>query len=102
LFCQPSLEASSGCHAAAQRSVAWRRRVEDLLYLFPILAHLVPDPELHRHLEQIGPMTAGLAIHATTHVRNVFIGPWAGLWRARRVGHRGLLAGGHVLRLRDA
>ena len=36
-----------------------------LLYLPPILAQAVNDP-LRRHLEQIAPMTAGLAIQATT------------------------------------
>ena len=36
-----------------------------LLYLFPILAATITDPAWHRHLQQIGPMTAGLDIQAT-------------------------------------
>jgi hypothetical protein len=32
-----------------------------LLYLFPIVANVVSNEQWHRHLEQIGPMTAGLA-----------------------------------------
>ena len=29
-----------------------------------------------RHLEQVGPMTAGLAIQAITGLRSLRIGPW--------------------------
>ena len=49
-----------------------------LLYLPPILAQAVTDP-LRRHLLQIAPMTAGLAIQATTNLRSLPIAPWAGL-----------------------
>ena len=60
-----------------------------LLYLFPIIAALAADPHWQRHLEQIGPMTAGLAIQATTGLRSLPISPWAGLGRARRLGRGG-------------
>jgi ABC-2 type transport system permease protein len=50
-----------------------------LLYLPPIAAQLVADPTWRRHLEQIAPMTAGLAIQATTNLRSQPIAPWAGL-----------------------
>ena len=33
-----------------------------LLYLFPIMAQVVTDPDWRQHLRQIGPVTAGLAI----------------------------------------
>ncbi len=49
-----------------------------LLDLPPILAHAVTDP-LRRHLQQIAPMTAGLAIQAIINLRALPIGPWAGL-----------------------
>ena len=49
-----------------------------LLYLPPLLAQAVSDP-LRRHIQQIAPMTAGLAIQATTNLRNLPITPWAGL-----------------------
>jgi ABC-2 type transport system permease protein len=49
-----------------------------LLYLFPILAATVQG-SWHRHLEQIGPMTAGMSIQSTTGLSSLPIGPWAGL-----------------------
>jgi ABC-2 type transport system permease protein len=73
-----------------------------LLYLFPIIAVLVPDPHLRRHLEQIGPMTAGLAIQATTNLRGLPIGPWPGLGVLAAWAAAALLAGGLVLVRRDA
>jgi len=50
-----------------------------LLYLLPIVAQLVTDPHWERHLQQIGPMTSGLAIQATTNLGTLPISPWAGL-----------------------
>jgi ABC-2 type transport system permease protein len=50
-----------------------------LLYLFPILAGIVSDPAWHRHLEQIGPMTADSSIEATTGLSSLPISPSAGL-----------------------
>jgi len=73
-----------------------------LLYLFPILAHLVGGPSLQRHLEQIGPMTAGLAIQATTNLHHLPIAPWAGLAVLAAWAAAALLAGAVLLRLRDA
>jgi len=73
-----------------------------LLYLFPILAALAPDPHLRRHLEQIGPMTAGLAIQATTNLRGLAIRPWPGLGVLTAWVAAALLAGGFVLSRRDA
>ena len=58
-----------------------------LLYLPPILAQAVSDP-LRRHLEQIAPMTAGLAIQATTNLRSLPIAPWAGLGVLAALGSR--------------
>ena len=73
-----------------------------LLYLFPILAALAPDPHLGRHLEQIGPMTAGLAIQATTNLRSLPIGPWAGLGVLAAWATAALVAGGLAFARRDA
>ena len=53
--------------------------VPALLYLFPIVANVVGDESWPRHLEQIGPMTAGLATQATTGLRSLPVSPWAGL-----------------------
>ena len=50
-------------------------------------------PNLRRHLEQIAPMTAGLAIQASTNLHSRPIAPWAGLgvlaaWAAARAPRR--------------
>ena len=73
-----------------------------LLYLFPILTQVVSDPHWRRHLKQLGPMTAGLAIQATTNLRGLPIGPWAGLGVLAAWAAAALLTGGLLLRLRDA
>jgi ABC-2 type transport system permease protein len=73
-----------------------------LLYLFPIIAQVVTDPHWQRHLQQLGPMTAGLAIQATVNLRSLPIGPWAGLGVLAAWAAAALLAGGLLLRLRDA
>ena len=72
-----------------------------LLYLFPIVAQVV-NPQWYRHLQQIGPMTAGLAIQATTGLRSLPISPWAGLGVLAAWAAAALLSGGLLLRLRDA
>ncbi len=73
-----------------------------LLYVFPIVAALVADPTLRRHLQQIGPASAGLAIQDTINLRHLPIAPWAGLGVVAAWAAAGLLAGGLVLRVRDA
>jgi ABC-2 type transport system permease protein len=73
-----------------------------LLYLFPIVANVVGNEQWHRHLEQIGPMTAGLAIQATTDLRSLPISPWAGLGVLAAWAVGAMAVGGLLLRLRDA
>jgi ABC-2 type transport system permease protein len=73
-----------------------------LLYLFPIIAGVVTDPRWERHLQQIGPMTAGLGIQATTGLSSLPLSPWAGLGVLAAWAAGALLAGGLALRLRDA
>ncbi|MGH2892687.1 MAG: ABC transporter permease [Solirubrobacteraceae bacterium] len=72
-----------------------------LLYGPPLLAQAVSDP-LRRHIQQIAPMTAGLAIQATTNLRNLPIAPWAGLGVLAAWAAASLLVGGALLRRRDA
>ncbi len=93
---------SLGVATAVRDSAVSIGIVLGLLYLFPIIAHLVTSPQLERHLEQIGPMTAGLAIQATTNLRGLPIGPWAGLGVLAAWAAAALLAGGLLLTLRDA
>jgi ABC-2 type transport system permease protein len=73
-----------------------------LIYLPPIAAQIVQDPTWRRHLEQIAPMTAGLAIQATTNLRSEPIAPWAGLGVLAAWAAAVLLVAGLLLRLRDA
>jgi ABC-2 type transport system permease protein len=72
-----------------------------LLYLPPLLAQLVSGP-LHRHIQQIAPMTAGLAIQATANLSDQPIAPWTGLGVLAVWAAAALLAAGLLLRLRDA
>jgi len=47
-------------------------------------------------------MTAGLAIQATTNLRSLVIAPWAGLGVLAAWAAASLIAGGVMLKLRDA
>jgi len=73
-----------------------------LLYLFPILGQVVGSATWHRHLEELAPMTAGLAIQATTGLHDLPISPWAGIGVLAGWAAAALLAGGILLRRRDA
>jgi ABC-2 type transport system permease protein len=73
-----------------------------LLYLFPVLTSVVTDPHWKRHLQQLSPSGAGLAIQDTLGLPGAPIGPWAGLGVAAAWAAGALLAGGVLLRLRDA
>jgi ABC-2 type transport system permease protein len=93
---------SLGVATAVRDSATAIGIVLGLLYLFPIIAAVVTDPDWQRHLQQIGPMSAGLAIQATTGLHSLPIGPWAGLGVLAAWAAAALLAGGLLLRLRDA
>jgi ABC-2 type transport system permease protein len=73
-----------------------------LLFLFPVLIQVVSDPDWYRHLQQISPMNAGLAVQNTTNLADQPIGPWAGLGVLAGWAAAALLAGGLLLRHRDA
>jgi ABC-2 type transport system permease protein len=72
-----------------------------LLYLPPLLAQLVSGP-WRRHIQQIAPMTAGLAIQATRNIRSLPISPWTGLGVLAAWAAGTLLVGLAVLKARDA
>jgi ABC-2 type transport system permease protein len=93
---------SLGIATAVRESATAIGTVLGLLYLFPIIAHLVNDPTLQRHLDQIAPMTAGLAIQSTTNLHKLPITPWGGLAVLAAWATAALLAGGLLFRLRDA
>jgi ABC-2 type transport system permease protein len=73
-----------------------------LLYLFPIISEVIGNAHLQRLLQQIGPMSAGLTIQATTDLRTLPLSPWAGLGVTAAWAASALLAGGLALRARDA
>jgi ABC-2 type transport system permease protein len=72
-----------------------------LLYLFPVIASAL-NPHWSRRAEQIGPMSAGLSIQATTDLRSLPLSPWQGLGVLALWATGALLAGGLALWLRDA
>jgi ABC-2 type transport system permease protein len=72
-----------------------------LLYLFPVIASAL-NPHWSRHLEQIGPMSAGLTIQVTAGLRGLPLTPWQGLGVLALWAAGALLAGAAALCLRDA
>ncbi|HUC56679.1 MAG TPA: ABC transporter permease [Streptosporangiaceae bacterium] len=93
---------SLGAAAALRDTAAAIGIVLGLLYVLPIVATVVSSATWHRHLEQLAPMTAGLAIQDTVGLRDLPITPWAGLGVLAAWAAAALLAGALVLRLRDA
>jgi ABC-2 type transport system permease protein len=93
---------SLGAASAVRDSAAATAIVLGLLYVFPIIVQAVSDPDWRRHLQQIGPMSAGLAIQATTDLSSLPISPWAGLGVLAAWSVAALLIGGLLLRVRDA
>jgi ABC-2 type transport system permease protein len=63
---------------------------------------VVSEPHWRRHLQQLTPMTAGLAIQATTELRSLPISPWAGLGVLAGWAAAALLTGWLLLQRRDA
>ncbi len=92
---------SLGVAALVRDSAAAIGTVLGLLYLPPVLTQMVTAPHLHRLLEQVTPMSAGLAIQATTDLRQLPIGPWAGLGVLTAWSAGTFLAGTTLLWVRD-
>jgi ABC-2 type transport system permease protein len=91
-----------GVAAAVRDSAAAIGLVLGLLYLFPILASLVSDATLARRLQQIGPLSAGLDVQATTGMKSLPLTPWQGLGVVALWTVGALLLGALVLKFRDA
>jgi ABC-2 type transport system permease protein len=73
-----------------------------VIYLAPIAALFVSNAVWQRRIERYAPTSAGLTVQDTTGMQHLPIGPWGGLavlavWTAAA-----LLAGGLLLRFRDA
>lgn len=73
-----------------------------LLYLAPVIGQFVADPQWHERLEKLTPMTAGLAVQATTRLDLLPIGPWAGMGVLAGYATAAMLLGGVLLTVRDA
>jgi ABC-2 type transport system permease protein len=93
---------SLGIATAVRDSAAAIGVVLGLLYLFPIIILMTADPDWQRLLWKLSPMNAGLAIQATTNLHSLPLSPWAGLGVLAAWAAAALLAGGLLLRLRDA
>ncbi|HEY0934842.1 MAG TPA: ABC transporter permease [Trebonia sp.] len=91
-----------GVTTAVRDSAVGVALVLGLLYLFPVLTAVIPDPVLARHVEQVAPMTAGLDVQATVGVQSLPLTPWQGLGVTALWALGALLLGAAVLRLRDA
>ncbi|WP_407841290.1 hypothetical protein ACE1OC_40600 [Streptomyces sp. DSM 116496] len=73
-----------------------------LLYIVPITSQTISDPDWQRLLQQVGPMSAGLSIQATTDLGSLPTSPWADLGVTAVWAAAALIAGGLLLRERDA
>ncbi len=73
-----------------------------LLCVLPVIAVFAGNAALSRHLQQIAPMTAGLAIQATTELNTLPISPRAGLGVLAAWAAGWLVLGGLLLDRRDA
>jgi ABC-2 type transport system permease protein len=73
-----------------------------LLYVFPVVTSAIGNQHWQRHLEQIGPMTAGLDIQATVDLKSLPLTPWAGLGVLALWAAGALIVGALIFRFRDA
>lgn len=90
-----------GVATAVRGTAAALSTVLSLLLITPVLAGLVQDPTWHDRLERLAPMTAGLAVQATTHLDRLPIAPWAGIGVLAAYAAAALLTGGWLLARRD-
>jgi ABC-2 type transport system permease protein len=92
---------SLGVGALLRDTAATVGLVLGLLYLWPILIHVITDVRWQHRLERWTPL-AGLNVQATTGIHGLPIGPWPGLGVLALWAAGALLAGTVALRLRDA
>jgi ABC-2 type transport system permease protein len=93
---------SLGLAAAIRDSAAAIGLVLGVLYLFPLVADVVSNPALARHLDQIGPLPAGLDAQATIGVKGLPLTPGQGLGVVALWTAGALLLGALALKSRDA
>lgn len=73
-----------------------------ILYVVPLLSHLLNSPTWQHRLQRWAPMPAALSIQATTNLERLTIAPWPGLGVLAAYAVGLLAAGGVWFRLRDA
>ncbi len=93
---------SLGVATAVRESAVAIGLVLGLLYLFPVVTSVVGNQHWQRHLEQIGPMTAGLYIQATANLSSLPLTPWEGLGVLALWTAGALVIGALTFRFRDA
>ena len=93
---------SVGVTALLRDSAAAVGAVLGLLYLFPVLAQVISNPDWHRHAMQLAPMQAGLDVQATIDLASQPLSPWRGLGVLALWAFGMLGAGGLTMRVRDA
>lgn len=93
---------SLGVATAVRDGAAAVGVVLGLLYLFPVTAGLVADPDWERRLRQVSPMEAGLAVQSTVALPDLPVSPWGGVAVLAAWTAAALLSGGLLFHLRDA
>jgi ABC-2 type transport system permease protein len=91
-----------GTATAARSPAAAVGIVLGLLYVLPIVTQVIRDPDWKRHLQQLGPMSAGLTVQATVKLDSLPLRPWEGLAVVAGWAVAALVVGGLVLHRRDA
>jgi ABC-2 type transport system permease protein len=93
---------SLGVATAVRESAVAIGLVLGLLYVFPVVTSVVGNQHWQRHLEQIGPMTAGLCVQATAGLSSLPLTPWEGLGVLAVWAAGALIIGALIFRFRDA
>jgi ABC-2 type transport system permease protein len=93
---------SVGVGTAVRDSAGAIVTVLTLLYVVPMIATFVTDPQWHERLEKLAPMTAGLMIQATRDLERLPLRPWAGLAVLAAYAGAAMLLGVVLFATRDA
>jgi ABC-2 type transport system permease protein len=93
---------SLGVATAVRESAVAIGLVLGLLYVFPVVTSVISNQHWQRHLEQVGPMTAGLDIQATVNLSSLPLTPWEGLGVLALWAAGALIIGALMLGIRDA
>ncbi|MBB4932352.1 ABC-2 type transport system permease protein [Lipingzhangella halophila] len=91
-----------GVAAVLRDTAAALSGVLALLFAAPALGVFVSDPQWHERLQQLSPMTAGLAVQSTMRLYALPIGPWAGLGVLAGYAAAAVVAGAVLVTRRDA